>query len=440
MNYWLDHCEPPRPRPDGVEWDVFVSYRSLDRTWAIALYDMLTQCGYKVFVDQYVLVPGQGLATQLGNNLQRSNGGVLLWSKNTAGSQWVENELNQMVARQAAGADGPNPFHFVVAGLDKTPVQGLAAGKLNLDFSDYPDGPMGADMVRLTVGLQGKPLTPAVVTRVATFERNLKDEPAKLRALARADRFPAILERIQAENEPYRAAYTTSATLLGVAVDTLIRSKQYPLALSALELALTRFPTSLRLRQLQGLALRRSKKLDEACYQLNLLREEGHEDPETMGMLASVYADIWEAKLQSGDAREAKDVLEQSRHLYLQTFKKVPTDTYVGINAAAKSALLGDFPLAQSLATDVLKRVEEARTKRNGAAPTYWDYATEAEAWLLKLDAARALPLYHEARIAYRDEKGSIEATATQVQRLLHVLDVGDAAKKALRDEFGLAS
>jgi hypothetical protein len=159
-----------------------------------------------------------------------------------------------------------------------------------------------------------------------------------------------------------------------------------------------------------------------------------------MGMLAAVCADIWEAKLQSGDVGEAKDVLEQSRNLYLQTFKKVPTDTYVGINAAAKSALLGDLPLAQSLATDVLKRLEEARAKRNGAAPTYWEYVTEAEAWLLKLDTARALPLYHEARIAYRDEKGSIESTATQVQRLLRVLDVGDAAKKALRDEFGLTS
>ena len=28
------------------------------------------QCGYRVFLDQYVLVPGKGLATQLGTQLQ----------------------------------------------------------------------------------------------------------------------------------------------------------------------------------------------------------------------------------------------------------------------------------------------------------------------------------------------------------------------------------
>src|SRR5688572_20090807 len=149
MNYWLEHCEPPRPKPEGFLWDVFVSYRSLDRVWAVGLYDMLGQCGYKVFVDQFVLVPGGGLALQLGRHLQRSSSGVLLWSKNTAGSSWVENEYNLMAARQA-DARTAHPFYFVVADLDGTKMDGLTGGSLYLDFSSYPDGPMGADLVRLT--------------------------------------------------------------------------------------------------------------------------------------------------------------------------------------------------------------------------------------------------------------------------------------------------
>src|SRR5688572_32952713 len=75
-NYWIEHCAPPRPRPQGLEWDVFISYRSLDRVWAVALYDMLRQCGYNVFLDQFVLVAGQGLASQLARQLARSASGV----------------------------------------------------------------------------------------------------------------------------------------------------------------------------------------------------------------------------------------------------------------------------------------------------------------------------------------------------------------------------
>ena len=40
-NYWIEHCDQPRHRPNDVKWDVFISYRSLDRVWALALYDML---------------------------------------------------------------------------------------------------------------------------------------------------------------------------------------------------------------------------------------------------------------------------------------------------------------------------------------------------------------------------------------------------------------
>lgn len=435
MNYWLEHCEPPRPRPPGIEWDVFVSYRSLDRAWASALYDMLVQCGYKVFLDQFVLVAGQGLATQLGENLERSNSGVLLWSERTSDSEWVQTELSAMIELRNATKKGEHPFHFVVAALDHKKPPGLAAGTLYIDFSDYPDGPSGIDIVRLTCGLQGKPLNPPAVARLVAFEKEVKAEPAKLRAMATAELFPEILERVKSDDP----AYTTSATIPAVAVDQLIRGKRYPEALAALDVALARFPSSLRLRQLQGLALRRSGKVADAAYRLNLLVEEGHRDPETLGMLGAVYADLWEAKLCAGDTSGARDTLEKSRNLYRDAFDMVPSDTYVGINAASKSVLLGELDAARAIAADVTRRLDEARTARGGApAADYWERATEAEALLLQGKAAEALVLYHDARVAFQNELGSIESTAKQLGRLLTVLDVPDDVRQKLRSEFGL--
>ncbi len=437
MNYWLEHCERPRQRPDGLLWDVFVSYRSLDRVWAVGLYDMLVQAEYKVFVDQFVLVPGDGLATQLGKHLQRSNSGVLLWSKNTADSAWVENEYNLMVARKAATAKTSNPFHFVVADLDKTELDGLAAGSFYLDFSSYPDGPMGADLVRLTCGLQGKPLSEAAVKRVVEYEKRFKSEPDDLVTARMGKQYDTILERIKSND----ICYTTSATMLGVAVDQLIRAKQYEKALDGLKIALDRFPNSLRLRQQHGLALRRNLQLGDALRVMNLLYVQGHRDPETLGILAAAHADSWEAELKAGNTREARDALEGSRNMYREAFTSVPTETYVGINAASKSAMLGELDEARRIAAQVLSLLETARAARQGAKSNdYWERVTEPEALLLLGRYDEVRPLYHDARVAFRDEKGSIESTAKQVERLLAVLDVPPKLAAGLRDEFSISS
>ncbi|MEM8557297.1 MAG: toll/interleukin-1 receptor domain-containing protein [Bacteroidota bacterium] len=441
MNYWIKHCEPPRSRSEGMRWDVFISYRSLDRIWAIALYDMLKQCGYQVFLDQFVLVTGQGLASQLGKNLDRSASGVLLWSKSTDDSNWVENEMDTMIARKNSTAGTEVPFFFVVASLDGKPPPGLLAGQLYLDFSEYSEGPGGADLVRLTSGLQGVPIGEDAVIRIVSYDQAVNEEPAKLRAMATAKRFEKIFERVTSDE----LAYTTSATLPGLAVEILIRGavqpEEHERAIEAAKLALERFPNSLRLKQLQGLALRRSGRLDDALYELTLLHEEGHRDTETLGILAAVWADKWAQLKKSGDTSGARDALERSRNLYREGFAKVPTDTYTGINAASKSALLGEIDVAIVLADQVLAELKAARDKRGGEpSPDYWQRVTEPEALLIKGEWERSLELYHDARIAHQHEKGSIQSTAIQVKRLLGTLEVPDDIKKKLVAEFDLVS
>jgi predicted KAP-like P-loop ATPase len=250
-NSWIDYCEPPRPRPAGIDWDVFISYRSLDRVWSIALYDMLVQCGYTVFLDQFVLVPGQGLTTQLGRNLQRSASAVLIWSERAEDSKWVEKELDLMSTMQVNSIASDFPFNFMVASLDGTIPLGLMAGQLYVDFSQYPDGPTGGDLVRLTCGLQGKPLSPEAVRQLVAFDSTLKEEPSRLLAMAKSGLYAKILERMKSDDP----AYTTSAQLSGMAIDLLIRGKRYKEAIEACEFAIAHFPGSIRLQQLLGLAL-----------------------------------------------------------------------------------------------------------------------------------------------------------------------------------------
>ena len=46
---WLQYAPKPNPLTDGNEWNVFLSYRSVNRTWVLNLYDVLTELGHKVF-------------------------------------------------------------------------------------------------------------------------------------------------------------------------------------------------------------------------------------------------------------------------------------------------------------------------------------------------------------------------------------------------------
>ena len=72
LEQWLKLAPPPVPLETGRKWHVFLSYRSTERKWVLALYDILTQLKYQVFMDQFVLVAGEALASSLGENLDAS--------------------------------------------------------------------------------------------------------------------------------------------------------------------------------------------------------------------------------------------------------------------------------------------------------------------------------------------------------------------------------
>jgi hypothetical protein len=431
--YWLEHCPPPRPRPAELAWDVFISYRSVNRPWAIALYDMLTEAGYRTFLDQYVLVAGQLLASQLQDNLRKSASGVLLWSQYAADSRWVEREHNAMLSRADNTRESACAFYMVVAKLDAEALPPFADASLYVDFASYPHGPSGAELVRLVCGLGNRPLDEAAMQRILLFEDQVREEPARLHASTAAGLYEDIETRALAGTP----AYTTSATLPALAADRLIAGGRYDAALRVIEHARQTFRKSLRLRQLEGLALRRLARTREAILALEMLRADGHQDPETLGMLGACWTDLWESELNAGAKRSARDALERARDLYMLAFETVPTDTYVGINAASKSALLGDADTARALSERLLARLAEERHHGRLAAD-YWTKVTEPEALLLCGEWDAALKLFHAARVAHQKETGSIETTGTQIRRLLSVLPVPEDIRKALEEEFPL--
>jgi hypothetical protein len=73
------------PRLAEGEYHVFLSYRSTDRSWATELVARLEGAGFRVFIDQAELQPGQTLIGQLQTALTKTRAGVVLISRN-----WLE--------------------------------------------------------------------------------------------------------------------------------------------------------------------------------------------------------------------------------------------------------------------------------------------------------------------------------------------------------------
>src|SRR3954469_12851239 len=106
---WLKYAPKPRPLTGTDQWNVFLSYRSVNRSWVLNLYDVLNSLGHKAFLDQYVLRAGDPLIKVLQNALSASQAGVLIWSDATRDSEWVEREYHVLETQATEKPD----FQFV---------------------------------------------------------------------------------------------------------------------------------------------------------------------------------------------------------------------------------------------------------------------------------------------------------------------------------------
>ncbi|MGB8192870.1 MAG: toll/interleukin-1 receptor domain-containing protein [Chitinophagaceae bacterium] len=84
---------PFKDRP----YQLFVSYSHEDTAVVVQIADwLINAAGLDVFRDSYHLKAGAGIVTRLSREIQRSKGGLIVISKSSLNSGWVEKEYNLM--------------------------------------------------------------------------------------------------------------------------------------------------------------------------------------------------------------------------------------------------------------------------------------------------------------------------------------------------------
>lgn len=419
---WLKLAPRPRPLAAGEKWNVFLSYRSVNRIWVLNLYDVLHQQGFEVFLDQVVLTGGAQLIRVLENGLEQSQAGVLVWSSATAESEWVRREY-ETLERQASERKS---FCFVPVRLDAAPLPTFARSRVFLDFSSYPDGPNGGELLRLLHSITGRPLSPEAAHFAAEQDAVAQRDANNIGAAVR-NRDP---ERLAELFEHGGLAWDTSSALGCKAAEGLVKLGRNDDAIRMLEQLERKFPRAIRPQQLRALALARRGANDDlrrAQQILGAVVEAGEKDPETLGIYARTWMDRYNRSLDPSD-------LEQSRDLYVQAFERAKDDYYTGINAASKSMLLGNQE-------DIERAIRYAELVQQivGTEPhpdDYWKTATAGEVFLLFRQYADAARLYKAAVAMARSERASHESTWAQASRLMAKLNPSEADRMLVRSAF----
>lgn len=414
---WLKLAPPAPPLEPGRKWHVFLSYRSTERTWVLGLYDILTQLNYHVFMDQFVLVAGEGLASSIGDNLDASQSGVLVWSARSDDSPWCKKEYNAFEAREAGG-----DFKYVAVRLQDAQLPGFVCGALWIDASGQRDGPSGTALLRLLYGLQGKSLPPEAVRMADQIDGTTKSDLARIRSSVNDRDADAIIRLVDSRKDDL--AWQAGPVLACAAAQALISIGSPEAAVRLLQEVREAFPSAIRPRQLFGLALARMRNWKEAKAVLGELYELGERDPETAGIYARTWMDAYEA---TGD----RLMLRRSRDLYAEGFAKSPSDFYLGINAAAKSVFLDELDAGARLAGAV-ERLVGTQPKSSD----YWHSATVAEVQLVQRNFDVAAALYRQAVATAPGAVDDHRSSCKQARRLLKHLDAPPEQVAAVLGSF----
>lgn len=418
LEVWLKFAPKP-PERGRNSYDAFISYRSSDRAWAMALYDVLRMAGWEPFLDQFDLVPGADLEVSLSEALAASSAGVILWSSRTRDSAWCQRERNAMRALK----DRPgSAFKYIFARLDAEELPLFAQADLYVDFADSPEGPRGVNLLRLLCGMRGIPLDDGAVRMANRVDEESRQAMTRIRAAIDAGN----AERLRELGLSSQMGVLSSPALMSAATQGLIRLGEYGMALEVSDHALTCFPKSIRIRQLKGLALRRMKKFQEAIEVLSELKADGHQDPETLGILAAAWDGLY---LASGKALH----LRRARELYRTAFQADPKDSYTGINAAAKSLFLGEPDEAARLASAVFPLVAQAAD-----AEDFWPACTLGEVHLLQGQLAAAAAQFQRVIDRHPTSRGDLTSTEQQARRICGALGLSPADTAAVLAPFAL--
>lgn len=114
-------------------YEVFISYSSADRPWAVKVHEGLAARGVQAFFDRQSLREGQAWDTQLRDGVLASRHLLCLWSDKIGQTSWVHRELAMFSVRQA------DPLHaegsLLTLRLDEHP-------NYNVSLQEFIDDPL----------------------------------------------------------------------------------------------------------------------------------------------------------------------------------------------------------------------------------------------------------------------------------------------------------
>ena len=158
--------------------------------------------------------------------------------------------------------------------------------------------------------------------------------------------------------------------------------------------------------QLLASTLLRAGALHPAREILDSLRAKGHDDEETLGLLAREAKARW----QAGEP----GALAQARQAYQTAFERTG-GTWTGVNAATLALIAGDRGASRGLAEAVLLRLQAAPSS---ADSSFWHQATCAEVALLLGHLDEALAHYRAARALAPQAWGDLYAMRRNAQAI----------------------
>jgi len=209
------------------------------------------------------------------------------------------------------------------------------------------------------------------------------------------------------------AQWSSSARIYQVLGERILEQGAPLLAYDVVSEGLTKRPTDVRLRQLQGLALARSGAIERASRVLEQLRVENHADEETLGMLARTYKD---RAANTAIPKHAREFLRRAAEIYSQAYN-IKGGYWAGINAATTALLIGEKERAATLAKEV--RASSLRALKRSREDEYWLLATLGEAALILRDWSQAGDWYARAGQIGHRRFGDLHSTRRNARLIL---------------------
>lgn len=173
--------------------------------------------------------------------------------------------------------------------------------------------------------------------------------------------------------------------------------------------SVTKSTTDLHLAQLYALALSKSGIPEEALQHLEPFYKEHPEDPETAGILGSIYKELFKKNQKTSFALLSRDT-------YFKNFSATK-NYYTGINAAAMSAMIMQSSKSKEIAKEIIAMISPQ-------TENIWELATLGEAYLLIKDSTRAVEYYLKTRKAVGNDWGKISSIYNQLWLLNHYIPV----------------